>query len=919
MGHNLSAQLTSFVGREAELVQLEQLTATRRLVTLTGVGGCGKTRLAAQLGQRVAEAWPDGFWLVDLGSVGNPSLVPQLTASTLGVLVEPGGDQVRALAAQLAGKRLLLCLDTCEHLLDATAMLADVVLRRCPEVSVLATSREPLGVEGETVWRVPSLRPDEAVELFTDRAALADPHFDPRPAAGDVRGLCARLDGIPLAVELAAAWVRVLSPAQIAAGLEDSLELLGGGARRAIPRHQTLLASMDWSHALLGEQEKVFFRRLAVFSGTFTLDAAAAICVTPAPAADRTPMAAPGPGPGRAATALQLLGRLVDTSLVTVRAGGGPVRYRLLDTIRQYAGDQLRSADEATEFRDRHLDYYLTEAEQAEHGLDTDQDRWRQLLDSDHDNISAALHWGLSPPTSRAARGRRLAAATARQWLLRGQSPEGLDFLARALDLDASDRSPVQARLLAGTAMLGMVSGRIDLVTEAAGRGLEIAAEAGDAVAQARCLTMSAYPYFFTDFPRCQAIAARGRAAGEAARDPFARDFGAVVEGYSLLTRNRLDEAAALARLAFERSWPHGDRFCAAFARGIEQWVAIYNCDVPGAVAIGDEIVRIAQPLGDYFTVGTLTSNTAQALGMAGHLARARDLMAGVVRSLDTAAEADMVGWMVPLGLLHLWMGELEQAVGWFERGVQRMSGETRDWTAARCLPGLVSALRRLGRTEEAARWAAVAVTVTAGFEAPYELSYALDEQAWLAHGTDPARARELHLEALTRRRVSGLRIGYPDSLDALASLEAEAGQHAEAARLLAASTATRDKMGYPRPPVDVPGHESLVAALRARLGERFDDLWREGAARPIDEWAAALTRGRGRRDRPAMGWGSLTPAELDVARLSTQGLSNPEIAARLYLSRSTVKAHLAHIYAKLAVANRTELATIARRELGQE
>jgi tetratricopeptide (TPR) repeat protein len=394
--------------------------------------------------------------------------------------------------------------------------------------------------------------------------------------------------------------------------------------------------------------------------------------------------------------------------------------------------------------------------------------------------------------------------------------------------------------------MLWMVSGRIDLVTEAAERGLEIAAEAGDAVAQARCLTMSAYPYFFTDFPRCQDIAARGRAAGEAARDPFARDFGAVVEGYSLLTRNRLAEAAALARLAFERSWPHGDRFCAAFARGIDQWVAIYNCDIPGAVAIGEEIVRIAQPLGDYFTVGTLTSNTAIALVMAGHFARARNMMDGVIRSLDTAAEADMVGWMVPLGLLHLRMGELEQAVGWFERGVQRMSEETRDWTAARCLPGLVSGLRGLGRTNEAAEWAAVAVRVTTGFDAPYELSYALDEQAWLAYGTDPARARELHLEALTLRRISGLRIGYPDSLDALASLEAGADHHAEAARLLAASTAARDEMGYPRPPADLPGHESLVAALRARLGERFDDLWREGAARPIDEWVAALTRGRG-------------------------------------------------------------------------
>ncbi|MDR3036206.1 MAG: AfsR family transcriptional regulator, partial [Kitasatospora sp.] len=332
MTHNLPLELTSFIGRDAELAELESLILGRRLVTLTGVGGCGKTRLAGQLGARFAGRWPDGFWLVDLGSTTDPELVAGLAASTVGALIEPGGDQVQALAAQLGRQELLLCLDTCEHLLDATAALADTALRRCPGVSVLATSREPLGVAGESVWRVPSLTQDDAVRLFADRAGLVSPGFDVDAELHDVSMVCARVDCIPLAIELAAPWVRALTPAQIAAGLADSLRLLAGGAWQAIPRHQTLLASMDWSHALLAEEEKVLFRRLAVFSGAFTLDAAASICGAQEEDADPDPN-----DPATRFSALQLMGRLLDKSLVTARERGGEVRYRLPDTIRQYA------------------------------------------------------------------------------------------------------------------------------------------------------------------------------------------------------------------------------------------------------------------------------------------------------------------------------------------------------------------------------------------------------------------------------------------------------------------------------------------------------------------------------------------------------------------------------------------------------
>ena len=897
MAHNLPVALTSFVGREAELAEVQRLISTRRLVTLTGVGGGGKTRLAVQTLSRVADAWPDGVWLVDLGSVTDPSIVPGLVASSLNVLVEPGGDQAQTLAAQLRDHRLLLCLDTCEHLLAPVAGFVDTVLRSCPGVSVLATSRSPLGVEGETVWRIPPLTPAESVQLFADRASLVQPDFDPDAVRGDVHAVCSRLDHIPLAIELAAAWVRALSPAQIAEGLDDRFRLLTGGHRGADPRHRAMVASIDWSHGLLAQDERILFRRLAVFSGTFTLDAVAPVCGDEVLALDDQ-------------RALELIGRLLDASLVTVREGRGGLRYRLLDTIRQYAADHLQAAGEVDELNGRHLDYFLDLAEVGAQGLETEQDAWRLELDDHRDNFHAALRWGLAMPTERAERGRRLAAALSRQWLIRGQAAEGLEFSRHAIELAPTDRSALQARLWAGTAMLGMISGRLDLVAEAAGRGAEIAREVGDDASYARCLAVAAYPVFYVDFPRCEALAIEAQAAAEAAGDPFARDLAGLLRGYTLQTRCR-DEAASVARRVYECSWPRRDRFCAGFARGIEIFTTLVTGDVREAAAIGREVVEIVAPLGDHFTVGTNIVNAALAIGMSGDLVEARAMVEPIVRSLDTASEADVVGFMVPYGFLDLWDGDLDAAVRWFERGVQRMAGDVRDWQAGRCLPGLVQALRRLGRTDEALAYAEKAVAIETEFDAPYELSNVLDEQARLLRHTDPARSRHLLHRSLSLRSAHGLRTCYVDSLDALAELEADGGDHAAAVRLLASSTSARAEMGYPRPPVELPEHDKLVARLQSSLGEEFAAIWAEGAARPLDDVVALVTRGRGRRGRPDVGWDSLTPTEIEVARLAAKGLSNPEIANRLYMSRSTVKAHLSHVYTKLGVANRTELATL--------
>jgi DNA-binding CsgD family transcriptional regulator/tetratricopeptide (TPR) repeat protein len=642
------------------------------------------------------------------------------------------------------------------------------------------------------------------------------------------------------------------------------------------------------------------FRRLAVFAGGFTLDAVRDVAGR---IGDRSADSDP----------LPLLGRLVDQSLVTVRKTGTDVRYRLLDTIRQYAEDQLVAAGETTVVRDRHLDHYLQLAEQAEPGLDTDQDVWRVRLDSHRSNFGVALEWGLADDgpadDSRSEHGRRLAAALARQWFVRGQASEGLRWLQRAIDVEPSARTRVQARLVTGTALLGMISGRITLVAERAEQGLELAGESGDGVSAARCLAVSSYPLFFVDFEQCHEVGMQARVAADQVSDAFARDLAGLVAGYSLQTRNRLAECTALARDVYAGSAPRGDRFCAAFGRGIEIFVALVSGDVDGAAEIGEEVVDLVSPLGDYFAVGTNTCNAALAIAMSGDLGRARKLMDPIVRSVDTAADVDVVGFMVVYGLLHLWDGDLEGAVEWFEVGVRRMEEDRQDWTAARCLPGLVQALRRLGRTDEAKELASRAVTIETEFEAPYELTNVLDEQGRLVALDDPVRGRDILLEALTVRRTHGLRTGYADTLDALSEHEANRGDPIEATRLAALSARSRGRMGYPVPPVDRLRVEALVESLRERVGETFDTVWDEGAARDLDDVVAALTRGRGPRNRPAVGWDSLTPTEREVVALVADGMTNPEIAARLYMSRSTVKTHLAHVYAKVGVANRTELA----------
>ncbi len=345
VSHNLPAQLTSFVGRSDQIKDVRQLLAENRLVTLTGAGGAGKTRLALQVAAQMADEFGSEVWFVDLAPITDPDSVPVTTARALGLPEQPGPSAIDTLTRFIGGRRLLVVLDNCEHLLDASAELVVVLLAACPELTLLATSREPLGVTGEVTWRVPSLSiGDEAIELFTDRACRARPDFRINGHTATVTEICRRLDGMPLAIELAAARVRSLSLTEIADSLHDRFHLLTGGARTSMARQQTLRASVDWSHTLLSEPERVLFRRLAVFVGGFHLDAAHAVAAA---------------GELERYEVLDQITLLVDKSLVVAEDRDGGTRYRMLETVRQYAAEKLREAGEDNDIRKRHRDYFM--------------------------------------------------------------------------------------------------------------------------------------------------------------------------------------------------------------------------------------------------------------------------------------------------------------------------------------------------------------------------------------------------------------------------------------------------------------------------------------------------------------------------------------------------------------------------------
>jgi predicted ATPase/DNA-binding SARP family transcriptional activator/DNA-binding CsgD family transcriptional regulator len=477
--HNLPAPRTSFVGREREMIEVKRALAMARLLTLTGSGGSGKTRLALEMARDLAGVYPGGVWLVELAPLTEGALVPQVMAEALGVrerrdctLTDAIGDALREV------EQILLVLDNCEHLIDACARLVDALLASCPRLRVLATSREPLGAGGEVIWRVSSLSvPDtdrlpaageltryDAVRLFLDRARMRLPDFGlTAENSRAVAEVCGRLEGIPLAIELATARMGVLAVAEVAGRLEDSLDLLTAGPRTAAPRQKTMRATLEWSYDLLSEPEKKLFRRLSVFARGWTLEASEAVGSY---------------GIGQT-DILDRLSGLVDKSLVVAEvAQDGPVRYRMLEPVRQYALERLEESEESDATQRRHAAFFLALAEEAEPELKGgQQETWVRQLEIEHDNLRAALSWTLEQGEAELVL--RLSAALGEFWHMRGHLSEGCRWLEAAL-AKGDAPSVVRVRALAKASWIAWEQTDLERAIALGEEGLELARKLGD-------------------------------------------------------------------------------------------------------------------------------------------------------------------------------------------------------------------------------------------------------------------------------------------------------------------------------------------------------------------------------------------------------------------------------------------------------
>ena len=481
--NNLPQQTTSFIGREQEVRAVKTLLLQSRLLTLTGAGGSGKTRLSLQVAADLLNGDGDGVWLVELGALFDPALVPQAVADVLGVKETPETPLAQTLAEWLKEKRLLLILDNCEHLVSACASLADALLRSCPGVHLLTSSREALNVPGEQMYRVPTLSvpdpkqtytppallPFESVRLFTERAKTVQPSFAVTDAnAADVAAICVRLDGIPLAIELAAARVRSLPVEQINTRLDQRFRLLTGGSRTVLPRQQTLRALVDWSYDLLTQNEKTLLCRLSVFAGGWTLEAAEAVC------SDETI---------EAWEVLDLLTSLVNKSLVAYdETEDGAGRDRLLETVRHYAADLLAASGETEDVQARAASWFLRFAEEAKPKLSgPEQGIWLSRLEAEHDNLRASLSW-FETANAPAEAGLKLGGQLFQFWNRRGHLSEGRLWLNRALAKLAQEGEPsvVRARALNASGSLAFRQGDYEAARELREASLAIFRQLGN-------------------------------------------------------------------------------------------------------------------------------------------------------------------------------------------------------------------------------------------------------------------------------------------------------------------------------------------------------------------------------------------------------------------------------------------------------
>jgi predicted ATPase/DNA-binding CsgD family transcriptional regulator len=908
MPNNLPVQLTSFVGRDRELAELGELLDSTRLLTLTGAGGCGKTRLALQLAADALDRYPGGAWWLELAPLSEPALIESALATVLGVRPLPGRTPVEAAVFHLAALRALVLLDNCEHVLEPCRQLAGALLRGCPDVTVVATSREPLGVGGETTWRVPSLSlppqraPEalqslghsDAVRLFIERAVKVRPNFAlTNDSAPRVAQICRDLDGIPLAIELAAARVRVLSVERIAAELADRFHLLTGGERGALPRLQTLRASVDWSHELLDAPERTLLRRLGVFQGGFTLDACEAVCADDE--LDRYAV-------------LDVLTSLVDKSLVLVEERDSLSRYALLETIRHYALELLAETGETGRLRDRHADAFLALAESTAPVLGTDAGSG-DVLGADAANLHAAIEHTAQAEPEKAL---RLCSALSYWWLLTGRLVEGPAALTRALEATVGQRSSLRCGALFWRGYLAFFAADYELTQQAATEALALAHELGDRPNEARILNLLGLLETGPDPRGSLPTFERSCELAQAVGDNWCLSEAKQNVGWALVMAGERDAARAKLETSFEIARHHGLRELVAWHWFMLGHAVYPTGDRDTARAWWERCLEGASDLQEGWATWSLglldvdAGRPAEALERL-EPCRRRIVSAGVGHGLPFLDDG--------IALAHAALGRLDEARGGLIAAAQEHASRF-VWAQTMTLLHLAQVERLRGDHGAAQASAEQALALAEHLGHLGLVARARHQLARVAAVRgDWAAAEHLAHEALAVQAERGDQLDIPDSLDALADVAAGLESHQEAARMLGAAGRARAELGLARWQTLQERAEALTQQLREALGDdALTNARGEGEALSLDEAVAYVRRARGTRKRPSGGWESLTPTELEIVRHAAAGLTNPEIGERMFISRGTVKVHLSHIYAKLGMRNRSEVAAEAMR-----
>ena len=904
------------LGRDGELDELLTLAGHARLMTLTGAPGVGKSRLAREFARRRARAHLDGGYLVDLSSEDDPRMLPERLAAALSVESGRGRPLAEALVERLHERDTLIALDGCDGLLTKCAELVESLLRWCPQLTVVATCREPLGIEGESVWPVPPLPvpglPDmdaperllenPAVALFVSRARDVQPDFELTAyLAPDLAEITRRVDGIPLAIELAAERVGPLTAAEIARRLDDPLEFLVADGARSDPRHRSLRSAIDRSHDLLDEAERVVFRRLGVFEGGFDAEAACAVCSSRDLLSD---------------TVSELVERLVAKSLVVAEPhAGGERRYRLLETLRTYAGAQLERSREQAELRAAHARFYLARAEAAEPDLTgPDQEHRFERLERDHVNLRAAVEFALGQGNGEWAL--RLSAALTLFWRVRGHFETGRDLLAAALASSEGAPAALKAKAQWGEGFLGLLAGDPYGSVGPLEQSLARFEELRDLRGQARALLV---------------LGNARQQQGE----------GGSVE---LLERST--------RLAREV----GDAWCLAHALGCLGFEHLKHSGSEIAGPLFEESMRVAEGAGDIQGRRWGLLGLGSLAGAEGDYRKAERLLRQGLALVEELREDYLkADALRDLGQVALGRGRYADARALLDESVvlsRRLAhpGATvivlclhaqaacagEDWAAAeesldlalrlaRGGTGLAShALVSFGRASLALARGDLDDAAAAAARG-LELARASGERWMIAHAThfsgrlarmqgDLRLAGVLLDEALTLYAELGNSRGLAGSLESVGGLAADAEDWARAVRFLSAAEALRESGGTLRLPWESKSYEDDLSRARQALpGDVFADSLRQGVRLSADEVVAQALRCP-RRGRPAGGWPSLTAREREVALLAGEGLTNPEIAERLVISLGTVKNHLAQVFRKLGISKRSELVRDASR-----